>query len=94
MTKIEDGIKRVGGAAGTVMTVYQLAVQVEGKPIQDRTKPATVRVFGLAIFTRDENLDRRWFGVIKRGKSRVAKRYLASQPPADPDIQLPDKPNV
>lgn len=77
---IVDKAKKVGVVVGAATAVYELAVKVEGKPLRARTEPATVRIFGVPLFERDANLDRYWFGgLIRRGKSKVAKRAIAER---------------
>ena len=86
MSRLIDGVKRAGGVVGTASAAYQLAVKVEGAPVRERTEPAAIRIFGIPVFKRDEQLDRVWFGFIKRGKSKVAKAHLAAtQVPEQPD---------
>lgn len=91
MSKLIDGVKRAGGAVGAASAVYELAVKVEGAPVRERTEPAAIRIFGIPVFKRDEQLDRVWFGFIKRGKSRAAKAHLAVTS-GDPDVTLPKQP--
>jgi hypothetical protein len=79
---ISKATKLVGtatAAVGAARGVYELAVSVEGKPLRARDEPATIRIFGVPVFERDGNLDRTWFGLIPRGKSRYAKRAIAAR---------------
>lgn len=82
MSKIDKAKRAIGTATatiGAVKGVYELAVTVEGKPVRARDEPAAIRILGIPVFVRDENLDRTWFGFIPRGKSRYAKRALAAR---------------
>lgn len=96
MTRATDMIKKAGGVIGAGRAAYDLAVTVEGAPIREKTQPAAVKILGLTIFRRDETLDRTWFGFIKRGKSKVAKRYLdaGTQPAEQPDVQPSGNPDA
>ena len=79
MGKVFDKAKQIGGLVGGATAIYQLAFTVDGKPIREPDKPAAIRVFGLPLFERDPSLDRYWFGVIRRGKSKAAKAALAAR---------------
>lgn len=72
-------------AAAAVGTALVKGVKVTGTPVRDRTKAGAITLFGLPIFERDASLDRVWFGLISRGKSKVAKAYLASQTSEEPE---------
>ncbi|MBA3841083.1 MAG: hypothetical protein H0X39_00410 [Actinobacteria bacterium] len=54
-------------------------IVVTGRPLAERDKAASVSVFGMPFFARDDNLERTYLGVIKRGRSAYAKKALAAK---------------
>lgn len=86
--KAKRAVGTATGAVGAAKGVYELAVSVEGKPVLKRDEPASIKIFGIPIFTRDENLNRTWFGVISRGKSRYAKRATREMAALRKDLKL------
>ena len=75
--KAKQTIGVVGGVVTVVQGVYSLAVSVDGKPVREKLEPATIRICGIPVFKRDAGLNRTWFGVIRRGRSKVAKEAIA-----------------
>lgn len=79
---VEKAKQAIGAATATIATakgVYELAVTVEGRPVRERLKPAKIKILGFTLFERDSQLERTWFGVIPRGRSKVAKAEVARQ---------------
>jgi hypothetical protein len=79
MSKLKRALGAASGAVGAAQAAYEVAVTVEGQPVRARTEPASIRIFGIPVFERDGELERTWFGVIKRGKSKVAKAALEKE---------------
>jgi len=49
---LEDKAKKAAGLAAGAALLGKLVVQVEGRPVKQRGKPAKVRVLGLPVFER------------------------------------------
>lgn len=53
MTELEDKVKRAAGIVGGLATVGALVVQVQGRPVKDKSQPAKVTAFRvLPLFER------------------------------------------
>lgn len=75
MGKVSESVGKATKAAATAAAIYTVTVKVEGRPVKEPTKPATIKILGIPIFERDASLNRYWFGgLISRGKSAAAKR--------------------
>lgn len=71
-------VKQAGVVAGGAVAAYKATVAVTGQPMRKRLEPASITIAGIPVFERNGELDRTWFGFIRRGKSRVAKEHLAA----------------
>lgn len=71
-------VKKAGAAAGGVVAAYKATVTVTGQPVRKRLAPAAITIAGIPVFERDAELERTWFGFIRRGKSKVAREHLAA----------------
>jgi len=76
---LSDTAKKAGAAAGAAVAAYKATVTVTGRPVARRLEPASITIAGIPVFERNGELDRTWFGFIRRGKSRVAREHLAAR---------------
>jgi hypothetical protein len=56
--------RKVAGAGGAAAAAYALVVRVEGKPIREKDKPATIAIAGLKVFERDAE-GRQWLAFFR-----------------------------
>jgi hypothetical protein len=77
--KLTDKAKQAGAAVGVAVAAYKATVTVTGAPVRKRLEPATITIAGIPVFERSAELDRTWFGFIRRGKSRLARKALAAR---------------
>lgn len=55
MIKVERVAAKIAGTGAALGGAFKLVVDVEGRPIKDKDKPARVRFAGLTVFERDES---------------------------------------
>lgn len=53
--ELGDKVRRTAGIAGGLIALGSVLVQVDGRPVKEKEKPAKVRVFGLPVFERLES---------------------------------------
>lgn len=56
------GIKQAAKLGSVGYALYNALVKIDGKPVQERDRPAKVRIAGIPVFTRDEDGNRTLFG--------------------------------
>lgn len=81
MGKIEDNAKRIAGIGAGLAGAVSALLKVEGRPVVDKDRPASVTIAGLPFFNRDADGMESilWIPRFRKNKrTRAAQRQLST----------------